>query len=66
MKRERTVQRTYVDPFRRRAVRTKVTDTLHRASGGAVKGIGDTKDLYLAGKGDPYSPAHYGKGGKRK
>lgn len=83
MKRERTVQRTYVDPYRRRAVRMKVTDTLHRATGGAAilrdssvqpdgklpkgtkaRGLGDTKDLHLSGKGSPWSAAH--DGGKKK
>jgi hypothetical protein len=59
MKREHTVQRTFVDPYRRRVARMKVTDTVHsRASGGAVKGIGDTKDSYLSGKGSPWSVAH--------
>lgn len=58
MKRECTVQRTFVDPYRRRVAHVKVTDTVHRASGGAVKGIGDTKDSYLSGKGSPWSVAH--------
>jgi hypothetical protein len=66
MKRERTVQRTFVDPYRRRVARVKVTDTLHRASGGAVtqrigsgmKDIGTVRDGYLNGKGSPWSEAH--------
>jgi hypothetical protein len=61
MKRERTVQRTFLDPYRRRVARVKVTDTLHRASGGAVKGIGDVRDGYLTGKASPWSLAHSGK-----
>jgi hypothetical protein len=61
MKRERTIQRTFQDPYRRHVARVKVTDTLRRASGGAVKGIGDTKDTYLSGKGSPWSLAHSGK-----
>lgn len=79
MKRERTIQRILVDPYRSRVARVKVTDTLHRATGGKIlrdstpqpngklpkgtkgQGLGDTKDLYLAGKGNPYSPAHYGR-----
>ena len=63
MKRERTVQRVFVDPFRRRAVKTKITDSVRRASGGAV-GRGDVKDTHLTGKGAPWSAAH--DGGKKK
>ena len=62
MKRERTVQRTFVDPYRSRVMRMKVEDKVHsRASGGAVKAIGDVKDGYLTGKGTPWSLAHSGK-----
>ena len=51
-----------VDPFRGR--RAKVSHTIERsgfASGGAVKGIGDVKDLWLRGQGSPWSDAHKGK-----
>jgi hypothetical protein len=58
MKRTRTITRAFADPYARRVVKMKVEDKLHRASGGAVKGIGDTKDSYLSGKGSPWSVAH--------
>jgi hypothetical protein len=52
------------DPYGRR---TKMSHSIQKtfASGGAVtssgrtvKGLGDTKDPYLSGKGNPWSAAH--------
>jgi len=47
------------DPLRGR--RAKMSHTIERSgysAGGAVKPLGDVKDLHLTGKGTPWSDAH--------